>query len=132
VEIVSSTRTFWCRLSNEVTEIELEWDRSPRPLLVWTAAYTLRRPMREQRFLGLVFAARTDDAPRPGAEVPAVLALTDKQLVAMRHQPVPLAALLGQGATLWEAQAVPRNALIEPGGSAQFYAMLAASPIYCA
>lgn len=106
----------------------LDWPDLPRPRFIWSATYRFGRPPNEQvrHFINAVFLAAAPDntEPSPAAEVSAIIALTESQLCLATAQPVPLADLLADGAAIWESEPIPRATLLEPGGTAQWYAAL--------
>ena len=106
----------------------LEWPDPPRPLYIWSAQFRFGRPPNEhvRHFVNAVFLAGVPDEarPRPAAEMPAVLALSEAQLLQTAAHPALLSDLVAGGATIWESEAIPRSARMVPGGSAQWYAVL--------
>jgi 8-oxo-dGTP pyrophosphatase MutT (NUDIX family) len=130
VSLRSPEETYLLRDDGTVQDITstLEWPDSHRPFFVWSAQFHFGRPPNDQvrHFVNAVFVASVpDDAqPRPAAEMPAILALSEAQLRQAAAHPVPLIDLLAGGAAIWESGTIPRSTRLVPGGSAQWYAAL--------
>ena len=130
VSLRQPERTYLLREGVAAQDISatLEWPDPPAPLYIWSARFRFGSPPheRERHFVNAVFLAHVpDDAqPRPSAEMPAILAMSEAQLRQAAAHPTPLADLLAGGATIWESEAIPRSTRLTPGGSAQWYAAL--------
>ena len=130
VSLCQPERTYLLREGDRAQDITLalEWPDPPRPLFIWSAHFFFGRPPNEhaRHFVNAVFLADVPDAanPCPTAEMPAVLALSEAQLLQAAVRPVLLSDLMAGGAILWESEAIPRAARLIPGGSAQWYAVL--------
>jgi 8-oxo-dGTP pyrophosphatase MutT (NUDIX family) len=132
VSLRQPEQTYLLRESDMVRDVtsSLEWPDPPRPLFVWSAQFRFGRPPNERarHFVNAVFLADVPDevCPRPLAEMPAIVALSEGQVLQTAAQPVLLGDLLTGGATIWESTTLPRSAQMVPGGSAQWYASLLA------
>ena len=111
----------------DVTPV-LEWPNLPRPLFVWSARFRFGRPPNEhvRHFVNAVFEAVAPDEvqPRPAAEMPAILALSEAQLRQTTTGALALEDLLDGGAMIWSSTTVLQSIRLLPGGSAQWYAVL--------
>jgi 8-oxo-dGTP pyrophosphatase MutT (NUDIX family) len=130
VSLRQPERTYLLREGSAAQDISatLEWPDPPGPLYIWSAQFRFGRPPHDhvRHFVNAVFLAHVpDDAqPRPRAEMPAILAVSEAQLRRAAAHPMPLADLLAGGATIWESETIPRSTRLTPGGSAQWYAAL--------
>jgi hypothetical protein len=130
VSLRQPERTYLLREGATVQDISatLEWPDPPGPLYIWSARFRFGSPPHERvrHFVNAVFLAYVpDDAqPRPSAEMPAILAVSEAQLRQAVTHPVPLVDLLIGAATIWESETIPRSTRLAPGGSAQWYAAL--------
>jgi 8-oxo-dGTP pyrophosphatase MutT (NUDIX family) len=104
---------------------DLSWPDAPRPLFIWSAAFRFGPPSDEQvrHFVNAVFEATLPDdvEPHPAAEMPAILALSEAQLHQAAIHPIPLKALLEDGARIWTSTPFPYTILVAPRGTAQWY-----------
>lgn len=64
-----------------------------------------------------VYIAKLKTAPKPLAEIPALILLTSKQVIS--NELKPLSVLLEEGAEIIEQRKIPRDALMMPFGSAE-------------
>jgi 8-oxo-dGTP pyrophosphatase MutT (NUDIX family) len=130
VSLQQPERTYLLREDTAAQDITstLDWPDPPRPLFIWSAQFRFDSPPNEwvRHFVNAVFLASVPDeaCPCPAAEMPAVLALSEAQLLQTAVYPTLLRDLLVSGATIWESEALPRLVRIAPGGSAQWYTVL--------
>ena len=130
VSLVAPQATYLLGDDDTVIDVsaELDWPDSPRPCFIWRAAQDLERPSPEHavRLVTAAFSAVGPDdvEPRPLAEIPAIVAISDTQLRRAAARPVCLRDLLADGARIWESAPIPRSALLVPAGSALGYAVL--------
>jgi 8-oxo-dGTP pyrophosphatase MutT (NUDIX family) len=130
ISLSSPPRTYLLREDGVVRDVTaaLTWPDPPRPLYIWSARYRLGRPpdVHMRHFVNAVFEATVpgETQPRPAAEMPAILALSEAQLRRAAAQPISLEELLAGGAAIWEASTIPRSIRLYPGGSAQWYVAL--------
>jgi 8-oxo-dGTP pyrophosphatase MutT (NUDIX family) len=129
ISLCSPQATYLLREGGVVEDVttSLTWPDTPRPLCIWSARYRFGRPpnVHERHFVNAVFEATAPEEaqPRPAAEMPAILALSEGQLRAAA-QPVSLEHLLAGGAAIWETVPIPRSIRLHPGGSAEWYVVL--------
>lgn len=123
-------QTWLVRQDGSVRDISdvLDWPDPPRPLFVWSAPiemYELSQ-VNLSPFVNAVFEAVLPDEvePAPAAEMPALLALSYDQLCQAAAGPVRLHELLANGALIYEAAPVSRQAYMRPQGSAWWYTVL--------
>ena len=130
VSLVAPEATYLLDDDGTVTDIStmLDWPDCPRPWFIWSVDQGLGRVPQEHAFhlLTAAFAAVVPDdvEPRPLAEMPAIVAVSEAHLRRGAGQPVCLGDLLADGAHIWESTAIPRPALLVPAGSAQGYVLL--------
>ena len=130
VSLRQPERTYLLREDKVAQDITaaLEWPDPPRPLYIWSARYRFGRPPNEhlRHFVNAVFWAGVPDEvqPQPAAEMPAILALSEAQVLQTATRPAPLGELLAGGATIWGSEEIPRSTYMISGGSAQWYAVL--------
>ncbi len=130
VSLIAPEATYLLDDDGTVSDIsaELDWPDHPSPYFIWSATYGSGPPSQERarHLVTAAFLATVPDdvEPRPLAEMPALLAVGEMHLCRPASEPIPLRDLLADGAHIWESTAVPRSALLIPGGSAQWYAAL--------
>jgi 8-oxo-dGTP pyrophosphatase MutT (NUDIX family) len=125
VALADSPQTYLCRQAQTPQPISCDWREPFRPLLIWQATFSLPRGPQKQmtpvNFVNAVFPASALAAPRPAAEVKALLLLDETMLLSTYAAPRSLAELLARGAQLI-GQTPPPETLLAPGGTAYFYA----------
>ncbi|GAB4569500.1 MAG: hypothetical protein Kow0047_22760 [Anaerolineae bacterium] len=123
VRLLDGVSPCWCERDGTLRPLSLTWDEPIRPLFLWEDRFDLPRHGRRQvHFVGLAFRAEALSEPRPGAEIPAIIGLSAAQTAETLAGGLSLGELLDQGAALWEAVSVPRNAILSPAGTARFFA----------
>jgi len=130
VSLCSPLQTYLLRdggIVEDVTSV-LEWPDPSRPLFIWSARFRFGRPPNEheRHFVNAVFEATARDGvlPRPAAEMPAILALSEDQLRQAATGTLSLGNLIGEGGMLWSPTPIPPSTRLLPGGSAQWYLAL--------
>jgi|Deesub1362B_J571_1020462.scaffolds.fasta_scaffold02898_5 8-oxo-dGTP pyrophosphatase MutT (NUDIX family) len=124
IRCTTTEKIYLCKDDGSVREMEMDWPEHPPPFFIWSGTFTFHHPIRRRHFICIVFHARALREPNPAAEMPAIIGLSEEQVLRTARQPMRLDNLLAEGAKLWEAQPIPRQALLEPGGTAKFFAML--------
>jgi len=130
IELMDAGPTQECLLDGRLQPLALVWNEPVRPWFVWRDCFDL--PNRHGSgtvsvpFLGLAFRARAILPLAPGAEIPALLGLRPAQITRSLTHSTTLDQLLAEGARLWEAELIPREATLRPTGTARFFAALLA------
>jgi 8-oxo-dGTP pyrophosphatase MutT (NUDIX family) len=88
---------------------------TPAPLLKFQKI--IQTPAGPRLLDSVVWVGIPVDEPRPSAEVPALLLLTENLLNQTLKKEVTLAQLLSHGAELIEVRPVPRHAVVKPFGT---------------
>lgn len=125
IALGDSPITYWCRPATAPRTIAYRWREACRPLLVWTAVFTLRRGPERKRvpvtIVSAVFRAAALSRPAPNSEITALLLMDRETLLYTYDAPRPVSELQARGAQIIGAAPAPHT-LLAPGGSAFFYA----------
>ncbi|MCL4426336.1 MAG: hypothetical protein M1299_09215 [Firmicutes bacterium] len=107
--------------------VPVAWMEEVRPLLFWKRVIDLKDELGEIHqtpYFGVAFLGGVEGEPRPGAEIPALLALSHEQLLAAESGGTLLTDLLQGGATLIGGRPLPAAARLFPYGTAGYLARL--------
>ncbi len=128
VQIEPSPETCLLGPAENRRQVRLNWPGHSVPFLAWQATYSFqdRQAGRStaHTFVGLVFRATiVAGTPHPGAEIPALISLKERQLCQSLRSPIPLNHLLREGAALYQGPtAIPGGARLAPWATAEWFA----------
>jgi 8-oxo-dGTP pyrophosphatase MutT (NUDIX family) len=122
VELLPSPRTFVLDDVEGTTSEAAGWEASP--LMVWR-----KRLLGRKTLLVYTYFGRVRGTARPGAEVPALIYTSAKEV--LRRATPTVQEVLDAGAELVEASRIPRDAAIRPWGTPVYLRRLIARRLFC-